>query len=433
MRIIQITAGAGRMYCGNCLRDSVLVAAWRRLGQDATMVPVYLPLTVEEPQGEASVPVFFGGLTVYLDQKLSWFRGAFPRMRRWLSRPGVLRLVGRFAVRTQPERVADLTLSMLKGEEGNQAHELAELVDWLQTTGHPDVVCLSNALLVGAVRRIKRALGTKIVCLLGGEDAFVDAMPEPWKGRIMETLADRAGDVDLFVAPSDFYGEYMREWLGISADRLCVIPPAVDMSGYPSEAEVVYRHRHSEPPVLGFFARMCREKGLDKLIEAYVALRRSGMQPKLKLMVGGSCTPTDQQFVALLRKLLGSHELLDEVAFQPNVDRKNKIRLLHSLTVFSVPVSYREAFGMYVIEAMAAGVPVVQPPTNAFPEIVRATGGGVLCDSDDAASLARAIHRLLVDNELRIELGLQGYRSVREKFNPAVVAQRYVDAFARLQ
>jgi hypothetical protein len=80
MNIVQITPGAGSMYCGGCFRDNSLVAALRKQGHQTLMVPLYLPLTLDEPDQSAGTPIFFGGINVYLDQKSALFRKA----PRWL-------------------------------------------------------------------------------------------------------------------------------------------------------------------------------------------------------------------------------------------------------------------------------------------------------------------------------------------------------------
>jgi hypothetical protein len=137
------------MYCGGCFRDNALVATLRRLGHDVLMVPLYLPLNLEDADQSARTPIFFSGINVYLQQKMPLFR----KLPRWLNRllasPLLLRQAGKAAAKTRPADVGDLTLSMLKGEEGNQARELDELVRWLKTQAKPDLVCLSNVLLVG--------------------------------------------------------------------------------------------------------------------------------------------------------------------------------------------------------------------------------------------------------------------------------------------
>lgn len=433
MRIVQITPGAGGMYCGNCLRDNALVAAWRRQGHDVTMVPLYLPLTLDESDHSAGTPIFFSGVNVFLDQKSPRFRSAPEWLRRWLSSATLLRWVGGLAAKTRPQEVAELALSMLRGEEGHQARDLDELIGWLRGQPRPDALCLSNALLLGLTRRIRHDLGGKVVCLLAGEDAYLDAMPEPWRGRIWEVLKERARLVDLFVAPSRYFADVMRARLGLDPERVQVISPALNLEGYPPEPTPAAHLRPgaTDTPAgtIGFFARMCREKGLDTLVEAFLRLRQKHPTADVRLKVGGSCGPADQPLVDELRARLAAAGALDRVEFHPNLDRAAKIRFLQSLTVFSTPALYGEAFGLYLLEAMAAGVPVVQPRHAAFPEVIEATGGGVLCDPGDAAALADAIEGLLRDPVRREALARAGHRAVHEQYGAGKVAERMIAAF----
>ena len=136
-------------------------------------------------------------------------------------------------------------------------------------------------------------------------------------------------------------------------------------------------------PTLGYFARMSREKGLEKLVDAFLLLKKRDRVKNLKLRVGGSCGPADQVVVTELRKRLEEAGVAGDVDFVPNPSRAAKLDFLRTLSVFSVPATYGEAFGLYLIEALAAGVPVVQPAHSAFPEILQATGGGLLCDAHD--------------------------------------------------
>lgn len=192
------------MYCGGCFRDNALVAELRRAGHHALMVPLYLPLTLDEPDQSAQTPIFFGGINVYLEQKSALFR----HLPRWMLRPlesrTVLKWASGRAARTRAAEVGDLTLSMLRGEEGNQARELEALIDWLRTQEKPDVVCLSNALLTGMARRIKSALSVPVTCLLSGEDTFLDALPASVRDAAWRTLAERCREVDLFLPPSAY-------------------------------------------------------------------------------------------------------------------------------------------------------------------------------------------------------------------------------------
>ncbi|MEY2430133.1 MAG: hypothetical protein QOJ40_3018 [Verrucomicrobiota bacterium] len=430
MNIIQITPGAGAMYCGNCLRDNALVAALRKMGHEVLMVPLYLPLTLDEEDQSSGTPMFFGGINVYLGQKSALFRDAPGWFRDLLASPALLKWASGKAAKTRAADLGEITLSMLRGEEGNQRRELDELIAWLKTQAKPDIICLSNALLIGMARRLKSELGVPVVCMFQGEDAFLDGLPESLRAACWKTLAERAAEVELFIATSQYFGELMRGRLGLRSERVRVVYNGIDLAGY-AEPEVhspqstVHSpdERGHQKPVLGFFARMCREKGLDKLVGAFIELRKRGRVSGLKLRIGGSCGPADEPFVSSLRERLKANGLLGDVEFCPNLDRPGKLAFLKSLSVFSVPAAYGEAFGLYVIEALASGVPVVEPRIGAFPELVEATGGGVLCEVDNAPALADAIEALLLNPKRAHELGEAGKRIVFEKFNAEAMAK----------
>jgi glycosyltransferase involved in cell wall biosynthesis len=441
MNIVQLTPGAGAMYCGNCVRDNALVAELRRQGHDVTMVPLYLPLTLDEEDQSADTPVFFGGLNVYLDQKSAFWRRAPGLLHRLVSSRGLLNWASGRAAKTRPAEVGELTLSMLRGEEGRQARELDDLVMWLKRQPKPDVICLSNALLLGMAHRLKAELQAALVCSLQGEDTFLDLLSEPHRTAAWQLVSERAAEVDLFIAPSRYFADLMIQRLGLNPGRVTVIHNGINLEGYrqptpdPSQAgnrRHATRNTPHAAPVVGYLARMCREKGLDTLVEAFILLKHRESVPRLKLHIGGSCGPADEPFVKSLRKRLAEAGYIGETVFSPNLSRAEKIGLLESLSVFSVPARYGEAYGLYVVEAMAAGVPVVQPRTAAFPELVEATGGGVLCEPDDPKSLADAIEGLLVDPEKARSLGESARRVVFERYGIEAMADVVTKALAQL-
>jgi len=443
MHVVHLTPGAGAMYCGGCLRDNALVAALRQLGHQVLMVPLYLPLTLDETDQSAGTPVFFGGISVYLEQKAALFRGAPGWLHDLFASRRLLTWAAGKAAKTQAADLGELTLSMLRGEAGNQAREIEALLAWLKTQPRPDVLSLSNALLIGMVRRFKADFGVPVACALQGEDSFLDGLPENYRAACWQTLAERAADVDLFVAPSRYYAELMRQRLSLPAERVRVVPNGINLKGYAEEGRNEKAEGRSPKaegqgagvPTLGFFARMCREKGLDTLVEAYLRLRQRGRVGRLQLRVGGSCGPADEAFVGSLRARLQAAGLLGDAQFFPNADRAAKLAMLRSLSVFSVPALYGEAFGLYVIEALAAGVPVVQPEVAAFPELVAATGGGLLCAPGNAQALAEAVEELLLNPARARELGEAGRRAVFAGFSAEAMAQetlRVYDELARL-
>jgi glycosyltransferase involved in cell wall biosynthesis len=434
------------MYCGNCLHDNALVAALRRMGHQVLMVPLYLPLTLDEADQSAGTPIFFGGINVYLEQKGAFFRQSPRWLHDLLASRRLLQWVAGKAASTRAADLGELTLSMLRGEDGNQARELDELVAWLETQPRPDVVCLSNALLLGLARRLKKELAVPVVCSLQGEDWFLDSLPEPHRAACWQTLAQRAADVEAFIAPSHYFAHLMQERLGLPAERVRVVYDGINLAGYEDgKGKAESRKQKAESgtiscqlpiagdqgtgvaPVLGFFARLCREKGLDTLVEAYIALRRRGRVNGLKLRVGGSCGPADEPFVAGVRERLKAAGALGEVEFCPNLDRAGKLAFLRSLSVFSVPAAYGEAFGLYVIEALATGVPVVQPRSGAFPELVAATGGGRLCAPGDVQALAEALEELLVRPAEARALGEAGRQVVFARFSAEAMARAFLE------
>ena len=391
MNLVQITPGAGGMYCGNCFRDNALVAALRQRGHEVLMVPLYLPMTLDEESQATGVPTFFGGINVYLQQQSAFFRRAPQWLHSLLDSPVLLKFAAGRAAKTRAA----------------------------------DVVMLSNAMLVGLARKLKAEQGCKIVCNLQGEDAFLDAMPSPHREQVWALLAERCRDCDLFIAPSRYFGDTMAKRLNLPADKVKVVFNGISLDGYGDKGHVTGDTGASgaalspvtchPSPTLGYFARMCREKGLDLLVETFIELKRRKAVPNLKLKVGGGCGPGDEPLVAQLKKHLRRAGCLDDVEFHPNLTREQKVAFLQSLTVFSVPALYGEGFGLYLIEALAAGVPVVQPRHAAFPELVEATGGGVIAEAN-AAALAAAIESLLLDPARLKALGEAGRRAVGGRF-----------------
>jgi len=335
----------------------------------------------------------------------------------------LLKWAGSKAANTRPESLGDMTLSMLRGEEGFQARELDELVAWIRTQAKPDVICLSNALLAGMARKLKSELGSAIVCMFQGEVDYLDALLPEYRAQCWKLLSERTKDVDLLGAASRYFGDLMSQRLGLTPDRVKVVYSGINFEGYSDS-----RASSSATPVLGYFARMCPEKGLDTLVDAYIQLRQRDRIKGLRLRIGGGCGAGDEPFVDSLRKRLSDTGYLKDVEFFPNVDRAAKVKFLQSLSVFSVPARCTEAFGLYVIEAMAAGVPVVQPRTGAFPELIEATGGGVTYEGDSSA-LAAALEELLSDPVRARSLGQAGRRVALEKFSAEAMARSTLDFY----
>jgi glycosyltransferase involved in cell wall biosynthesis len=414
------------MYCGNCFRDNALVAQLRRMGHHALMVPMYLPLTLDEADQSEGTPLFFSVLNVYLAQKFNCFKIAPNWLRRIFTTGWLLNRLGNFAGKTRGADVGDLMLSMMRGESGHQARELEQLIAWLREHEQPDVICLSNALIAGLAKRLRAELGVPVVCLLEGEDAFLDSLPSPQREQTWAELRERVTDIDLFIAPTRYYADTMAQRAGIPAAKLEHINNGINLDGFePSSLP-------DDPPVLGYFARMCPEKGLDSLIDAFVRLKQTGPVPALKLAVGGGCQPGDRAYVEKQKGRLRDAGLLGEATFLPNLDRDAKLAFYRGLTVLSVPALYGESFGLYVVEAMASGVPVVAPDDASFPELIEQNQAGTLCAKGDPQALADAIGQLLLDREHLAKCAAAGRQAAVQTFNIERMAGAFVARLAKL-
>ncbi len=414
------------MYCGNCFRDNALVAQLRRMGHHALMVPMYLPLTLDEADQSEGTPLFFSVLNVYLAQKFNCFKIAPNWLRRMFTTGWLLNRLGNFAGKTRGADVGDLMLSMMRGESGHQARELEQLIAWLREHEQPDVICLSNALIAGLAKRLRAELGVPVVCLLEGEDAFLDSLPSPQREQTWAELRERVTDIDLFIAPTRYYADTMAQRAGIPAAKLEHINNGINLDGFePSSLP-------DDPPVLGYFARMCPEKGLDSLIDAFVRLKQTGPVPGLKLAVGGGCQPGDRAYVEKQKGRLRDAGLLGEATFLPNLDRDAKLAFYRGLTVLSVPALYGESFGLYVVEAMASGVPVVAPDDASFPELIEQNQAGTLCAKGDPQALADAIGQLLLDREHLAKCAAAGRQAAVQTFNIERMAGAFVARLAKL-
>jgi glycosyltransferase involved in cell wall biosynthesis len=423
MRLVHLTAGTGSFFCGTCLRDHALVKALRRLGHDALMVPLYLPLVLDDSGSREESPLFFGGINVYLQQKSAFFRRTPQWLDKLLDSPALLRQAGRRAGMTNPRELGEMTLSMIKGENGHQAKELDKLVAWL-VEQKPNVVCLSNSLLIGVARRVREELRVPIICSLQGEDAFLDSLPEPYREHCWQLVQERAADVDRFVAPSRYYDALMQERLQLAREKIVVIYNGIDLDGFAPAAAP------PEFPTAGFLARMCPDKGLDTLVEAFIKL--APRVPRARLKIGGTQTDADRAFVNDLTGRLGRAGIANAVKFLPNLTHAEKQQFLRGLTVLSVPTRSGEAFGLFVIESLASGVPVAQPNNGAFPELIELTGGGVLYAQGDASSLADALGKLLLDPARAAELGRFGREIVNARFTSDAMARSFEELFKQL-
>ncbi len=422
MRILSITAGAAGMYCGSCARDNALALELLARGHEVTLLPLYTPTTTDE-QNVSNRRVLFGGISVYLQQYVSLFRWTPRFIDRLLDAPRVIKAFADRSISTDPKLLGDLTVSMLQGRQGVLRKEFDKLLAWLDEEPVPDVVTLPNALLIGLAEPLRERLKRPVFCTLQGEDLFLDGLIEPYRRQTLELIRGHVRHVDRFLAVSDFYVPVMANLLGIARDRITVVPIGINMAGYqPRDA------RGDDEFRVGYFARVAPEKGLHLLAEAYCLFRQRTAGSPARLMSAGYLGGAYRSYLQNIRERLERAGLGGEFTYEGAVDRAGKLSFMRSIDVLSVPATYDEPKGFFLLEAMASAVPVVQPRRGAFTEIVDRTGGGLLVEPDSAPALADGLYDLWRQRPLRERLGRQGFDGVRANYTIQRSADRLLEA-----
>jgi len=425
MRLLSITAGAGAMYCGSCLRDNALAAELMARGHDVSLLPVYTP-TLTDELNVSDHRVFFGGISVYLQQHVPLFRHTPAIFDRVWDAPAVLRTVaGRSMSAVDPRFLGAMTVSMLRGEDGFQSKEIVKLVEWLRGRPPFDLIVLPNSLLLGLAPPLVRALGRPVCCTLQGEDLFLEGLPAEDREQSLRLIRSHRDSVARFIAVSDFYAEHMAGYLGLPRARIRTVPLGIHVA----EEAADTASRPQPPFTVGFFARIAPEKGLHQLAEAYALMRRDGRLPAARLEAAGYLAPEHHDYLEKIQAGLAAAGLAAEFRYHGALDRETKMRFLRSLDVASVPSPYPEPKGMSVLEALSCGTPVVQPRHGAFPELLGRTGGGVLFAPGDVTALAAAIVALHDDPDQRKALGEQGARGVRREYSVGRMAERAIEVY----
>jgi glycosyltransferase involved in cell wall biosynthesis len=426
LKIAYLTSGAAGMFCGSCMHDNTLARALTKLGCDVQLVPLYTPIRTDE-ESAAVDQVFLGGINVYLQQKLPLFRYLPRWFSRWLDRPSLIRWATSRGIQTKAQDLGALTVSVLKGDEGFQRQEVQRLVEWLGQD-QPDVIVFSNMLTAGCVPAIKRRLDAKIVVTLQGDDIFLRDLPEPFQSQALAEISRLIPHVDGFIVNSHYYAAFMSSYLGIPRDRIAVVPLGLDTGDF---VELLGNDRMNKlvgNETIGYLARLAPEKGLHVLVDAFVHLAQNLGRRDVRLRIAGWLGDHNRPYVEEQLEKIRKAGLTTNTDLVGEVDRRGKLDFLKSIDLLCVPTTYREPKGLFVLEALAAGVPVVEPDHGAFPELLSRTGGGVLVPPENPVALAEQLAKLLDDPERRNALGRAGRNVVHRDFTAKRMAENTLAA-----
>lgn len=412
------------------MHDNTLAAALTKLGVDVQLIPTYTPIRTDEE--DVSIDhVFFGGINVFLEQRVPGYRFLPGFLRGMLDRPSLIRWATKRASSTSAKTLGAMTVSMLRGDAGYQAAEVQKLCNWLENSVRPDLVNFTNVLIAGCVPHLKRDLGVPVVVTLQGDDIFLESLPEPYKQRAFDEIRKLVEHVDVFFAHSRYYADFMADYFSIPPEKMRVIPLGIDTHGFP-KPDQVNSSRANESPTIGYLARLAPEKGLHVLVAAFIGLKQRGSMRDARLEIAGWLGENNRAYAEAEFEKLREAGLGDSFNYAGSIDRQAKIDFLRRIDVLSVPTTYREPKGLFVLEALAAGVPVVLPSHGAFPELIEATGGGELVPADDPLALANELEKLLTDADARSKLAKAGSTVVHSRYNAEAMARQTLEVLREL-
>ncbi len=381
-------------------------------GIQASAIPLYLPPEDDVVESGMDKNVFFGAISMYLREKVPFLKNMPVFFDKIVDSGPMLRMAAKRAGTTSSEGLEDMTLNMIKGENAFPEKELQRLVDYLCKDGKPDVIHLSNALIIGLARQLKRKIDVKIVCSLLNEDDWTIEMAEPYQSKAWSLIARESPNVDAFLTPSEYYKKFFISKTGIEDRRFHVVPLGLD-----PDHEILSVAKKDNWPAIGYFCRINAHNGFDKLVDAFIKLKSQDTLPGLTLHVSGGYTGTDKSFITEQIRKVKEAGLKSFIRIYPEFHGNSKQQFFSNIDVMSVPVRKYDGYGLYLLEANAAGVPVVQPATGAFPEIVAKTGGGITYSGDDIDGLTEALNNMLNNKVLMTELGTKGKENVLKELS----------------
>ncbi len=427
MNIIQIIPGSGgSFYCGNCLRDSKYVDALRKQGHQVVKIPMYLPLFSDE-HDITDIPIFYGAISTYLKQVYPIFRKMPDWFEKLLDSKPMMKMAASMAGSTRAKGLEDMTISMLLGEQGEQKEELDKMVNWIAEHCKPDIIHISNALLLGLAKRLKEKTGVPVLCSLQDEDVWVDAMQPKFQKKIWDLMHERAEDVDALVAVSNFFAETMKKRMNLRDEKVHTFYLGVDADDYH------FIPVKEKPRNIGYISRMCHENGFDIVVDAFIELKKKPGFEDVKLVSTGGSTGDDAKYIKEQKRKIRENNLDDSFEIIDEFEGDTRHNFFKKVMLVSVPVRIGEAFGMYLLESMASGVPVVQPALGAFPEIVELSGGGITYMPNSPEKLSETWADLLSNPEKLEKLSNDGYEGTKKKFNIHNHAAEIIGLYEKLK
>ncbi len=425
MKIAFITAGAGKMYCGACLHDALLIQGLIDAGHALDVYTMYTPALADFDLSILKTnKIYYSGINAYLSQKFSFFRKIVPGLHGFFGKPSVVNFALNFGVSVRPEELGGLTLSVLRGIEGHQSAELKEVISALRESGKKDLAVITNSMIAGLAPELKKEFKIPVVCQLMGEEVFVKDLPEPFRSGSIKAMREHSKHIDLFISPGETYAGEMALFLEVAREKFRVVPPAVSPELYAGV------NRLKEPFTVGYISKMSKGKGLDTLVDAFILLRKKHEVQALLKLGGQILSSQAKSLWEEQQKKLKKEGLWEAVEYRGELDFKSKKELLSAFSVFAVPSMTPESRGTAALEALSAGIPVILPESGIYPELLAKTGGGLLHKPNNAESLALGLKKMAEDPVYADACAAKGREAVKKYYSQKVMTDAAIGAYS---
>jgi glycosyltransferase involved in cell wall biosynthesis len=292
------------------------------------------------------------------------------------------------------KRFTDLGIPVHFATEGAGKFEIVSAVaDWL-AQDHIDLLHTHSyrpnlyARLAGVMRHTS---GVKLVA------HYHNQYDDKWgqEPALLALERHMAASTDAMIAVSDAVRRHVAEQLHINATTIDVIPNGVDAERFANGDRIAARQAlglEQHHVVFGLIGRICEQKGQDIFTAAAIALAQD--IPEARFLIIGDAE--NETLSARLRQNIKDAGLLDVIRFTGH--QSDMADIYAALDVVVAPSRW-EGFGLMLVEAMAAGRPIIATEVGAIPEVIGNSGAALLIPPDDAPSLAAAMRNLTRDQK----------------------------------
>ncbi len=409
MRILYLVGGRNALWGEATVRDAAFVRGLRNAGHEVDAVSLEGPALVDDDLNDAKL---------FLPLGQGKLHRMFPRLTRvpqalasLIKKPHPVANMTSFAVDGHVDRIGPEAVSRLSGRHKQLRREFAKLLEYIRfKNAQPEIVVLDNIMLSGLAEPLKGALDCKVVSMSQGADRFIESLSEPYRSDARKLARKNARHLAAVFTASRYFAIRATEFLALPPTRVQVVHPGINGDRFINELP---RNRH--PFTIGFLAPISNKTGLDILIDAINTLMKN---TKIKPLLWIAGPVEDERYWHRMQHRLETPAFKDKFKIFGELDARGRKDFYHKLSAFAVSSREPESKGVVILEAMAAGIPVIAPSTGIIPEIFQFANGGLLVSSEAPVWMyAQAFEVLATIPETADQMGKTAAEGVRTYFS----------------